>query len=154
MTEHGIDWRGDIPKHTTFFDDVKAFHVLFKLPVGEVPAFTSVQDQDLRMRLITEERLELIAAHETGDIVEAADAIADLIYVACGMAVSYGIPLNAVWEEVQRTNMAKVGPDGIPIYRADGKVAKPDGWQPPDIGSIIRRHGEPPSALRSTPSGS
>jgi predicted HAD superfamily Cof-like phosphohydrolase len=124
---------------STFFDDVKAFHVLFNLPVGEVPTFTETLDQDLRLRLIKEEWIELQEAHEEQDIVLVADAIADLIYVACGMAVSYGIPLNAVWAEVQRTNMAKAGENG-PIYREDGKVQKPEGWQPPDIEGIIEAH--------------
>ena len=121
----------------TFFDDVKAFHMAFKLPVGTTPEFTDYADQGLRLKLIHEELVELEAAHEDEDIVEVADACADLIYVICGMAVSYGIPLNEVWAEVQRSNMAKVGKDG-PVYREDGKVGKPVGWKPPDIESIIR----------------
>jgi predicted HAD superfamily Cof-like phosphohydrolase len=125
---------------STFFDDVKAFHVLFNLPLGTTPAFTSEDDVALRLKLIEEEHIELCLAHDARDIVEVADAIADLIYVACGMAVAYGIPLNEVWAEVQRSNMAKVGIDGKPIYREDGKVAKPEGWTPPDIASILRRH--------------
>lgn len=126
--------------HSSFFDDVRDFHVLFNLPVGKIPAFTDVDDVELRMRLVREEIKELVDAHVARDMVEVADAIADTIYVLCGMAVSYGVPLNEVWTEVQRTNMAKVGENG-PIYRADGKVAKPDGWQPPDIESIIVAHG-------------
>lgn len=120
----------------TFFDDVKKFHRVFNLPIGKKPAFTDVHDQQLRMRLINEEMSELRLAHNQGDIVEVADAIADLIYVACGMAVSYGIPLNTVWKEVQRSNMAKVGANG-PIYREDGKVSKPEGWTPPDIAGVL-----------------
>jgi predicted HAD superfamily Cof-like phosphohydrolase len=121
----------------SFFDNVTEFHKLFKLPVGEVPGFTDDVDVALRLKLVEEEMTELWEGHEARDIVLVADAIADLIYVACGMAVSYGIPLNEVWAEVQRTNMAKVGADGKPIYREDGKVAKPEGWTPPDIRSII-----------------
>lgn len=123
----------------SFFDDVAEFHALFHLPLGEKLAFTSSEDQLLRMRLIREEVAEIFEAHARQDIVEVADGIADLIYVACGMAVSYGIPLNKVWAEVQRTNMAKAGPDGVPRYREDGKVLKPDGWTPPDIKSILER---------------
>jgi predicted HAD superfamily Cof-like phosphohydrolase len=117
---------------------VKAFHELFNLPVGEVPAFTQSKDVILRFRLIEEEVKELDEAHQAQDIVEVADALADIIYVACGMAVAYGIPLNEVWQEVQRSNMAKVGPNG-PIYRKDGKVSKPEGWIAPDIKSIIEK---------------
>ena len=123
--------------NTSFYDDVKAFHVLFNLPVGDKPAFTDHDDQLLRVRLIDEEFAELRLAHISQDLVEVADACADIIYVVCGMAVSYGIPLNEVFAEVQRTNMAKVGADGKPKYRADGKVNKPDDWQPPDIRRIL-----------------
>ena len=123
----------------SFFDDVKYFHETFDLTIGKTPAFTSFEDQQLRLLLIAEEFVELQAAHEEQDLVEVADAIADLIYVACGMAVAYGIPLNEVWDEVQYSNMAKVGPNG-PIYREDGKVDKPEDWTPPNIEAIIIRH--------------
>ena len=138
ITDVPTDTGHDLIKNS-FFDDVKAFHQLFSLPVGERPAFTNPEDVELRMRLIDEERNELEEAILNNDIVEVADALADLIYVACGAAVSFGIPLNEVWNEVQRTNMAKVGKDGRPSYRPDGKVSKPEGWQPPDIRGVIAR---------------
>jgi predicted HAD superfamily Cof-like phosphohydrolase len=121
----------------TFFDDVKLFHQTFRLPVGDRPEFTSAMDQSLRMRLINEEMRELRLAHMRGDIVECADAIGDLIYVLCGMGVSYGIPMNEVWNAIQTANMRKLGDDGQPIYREDGKVAKPPGWEPPDIRAVL-----------------
>lgn len=121
----------------SFFDDVKDFHIFFDRKVGTEPAFTDYNDRILRMKLVTEELSELKRAHMEEDIVEVADAIADLIYVACGMAVAYGIPLNEVWEEVQESNMRKVGKDGKPIYREDGKVLKPEGWEPPDVRGIL-----------------
>ena len=61
---------------------------------------------------------------------------ADIIYIACGTAVSYGIPLDKVFTEVHRSNMAKLV-DGKPLYREDGKVIKPSGWQPPNIKKIL-----------------
>jgi predicted HAD superfamily Cof-like phosphohydrolase len=127
----------------SFFDDVMAFHELFKVTIGEKCEIPDLEEQELRLRLIAEEYEELRLAHDASDIIEIADALADLIYVACGMAVAYGIPLNEVYAEVQRSNMAKVGEDGEPIYRSDGKVLKPEGWTPPDIARVLREF--PPS---------
>jgi predicted HAD superfamily Cof-like phosphohydrolase len=120
----------------SFFDDVMAFHQKFNLRVRLVPQLTDETDRLLRQDLVAEEMEELYMAHMRMDIVGIADAIADAIYVLCGMAVAYGIPLNDVWNEVHRTNMTKEGENG-PIYRADGKVLKPDSWKPPDIEGII-----------------
>lgn len=131
----------EVDRDPTFFDDVRQFHLMFALPVGERPGFTSPSDVRLRLRLVREEHIELIEAHDAGDIVEVADAIADMIYVLCGMAVTYGIPLNEVWHAVNRANFDKLGEDGKPIYRADGKVAKPAGWRPADIKGILHDHG-------------
>jgi|SRR5579875_1999583 len=121
----------------SFFDDVKEFHRAFGLRIGVKPELPNDLDQALRVDLILEETKELIKAHVTKDLVEVADAIADLIYVACGMAVAYGIPLNEVWAEVQRSNMAKLGPNGKAIYREDGKVLKPVNWTPPNIEGVL-----------------
>ena len=76
---------------------------------------------------------------EKDDIVEIADALADIIYIACGTAVSYGIPLDKIWETVHNSNMAKLV-DGKVLLRADGKIQKPEGWQPPNIEKIIKEH--------------
>jgi predicted HAD superfamily Cof-like phosphohydrolase len=124
----------------SYFNDVAQFHIAFRLPVGYKPLLPTDEEQALRLRLVTEEYHELVDAHQEGDIVEIADAIADQIYVLCGMAVAYGIPLDAVWNEVHRSNMAKIGPDGYLRFRADGKVLKPEGWTPPDIEGIIINH--------------
>lgn len=120
-------------------DDVIRFHALAGIPIAHEPVFPSAERIALRLRLIAEEHGELIAAITTKDMVETADAIADLVYVAIGMAVEFGIPLTAVWNEVQRSNMAKRDPiTGEVLHRADGKVLKPEGWTPPDIASIIK----------------
>jgi predicted HAD superfamily Cof-like phosphohydrolase len=122
----------------SFFDDVEEFHKAFKINANERPEFPDIAEQDLRMKLIREEVAELELAHRWENFVEVADALADIIYVACGMAVSYGIPLNEVWEEVHRSNMAKLDPVlHAPIYREDGKVMKPPGWTKPDIEGVL-----------------
>ncbi len=79
---------------------------------------------------------ELLPALARGDLVEIADGIADSIYVLIYTAHAYGIPIEKVFDEVQRTNMAKF-PNGKAIRRDDGKILKPSGWSPPDIKRII-----------------
>jgi len=95
------------------FKDVEHFHRVGGFAIGDYTQPAIPADQDLvalRLRLVDEEIKELHDAHDAGDIVEVADAIADACYVLVGMAVSYGINLVAVWDEVQRSNMAKVQP--------------------------------------------
>ncbi len=94
----------------------------------------------LRVRLINEEHAELIDAIEEDELPKIADGIADLIYVALGTAVRYGISLPEVWDAVHKANMAKFGPGS----RRDetGKLCKPPGWQHPDIQGVLQ--GTPP----------
>lgn len=94
----------------------------------------------LRVRLLREEFTEYLEAEETDDLVEIADALADLTYIVAGTALKYGIPLDEVFREVHETNMAKF-PGGIADVRADGKVMKPEGWKPPDIAALLERRG-------------
>lgn len=116
---------------------VGEFHEAFGLPDLDTPSIPHVSEIWLRQGLIDEEVEELREANLNRDIVEVADALADIIYVACGTALVYGIDLEAVFEEVHRSNMAKLGPDGQPIYRGDGKVLKPEGWTPPAIARAL-----------------
>ena len=120
----------------SFYTDVKDFHQAFGQRVGEYPELPDVSERTLRMKLITEEFNELCDAEEANDIIEIADALADIIYIACGTAVSYGIPLDDVFAEVHRSNMAKLV-DGKVIRREDGKVQKPEGWTAPDIKGVL-----------------
>lgn len=120
----------------SYFTDVKNFHVAFGQRVGEKPKLPDSNERALRMRLLDEEFEEYRNAEYDNDIVEIADALADIIYIACGTAVSYGIPLDEIFNEVHRSNMAKLV-DGKVIRREDGKIQKPEGWTPPDIKSII-----------------
>jgi predicted HAD superfamily Cof-like phosphohydrolase len=120
----------------SFYTDVKDFHQAFGQRIGEKPELPDREERILRRNLITEEFNELTDAEYANDLVEIADALADIIYIACGTAVSYGIPLDDVFAEVHRSNMAKLV-DGKVILREDGKIQKPEGWTAPDIRSVL-----------------
>lgn len=118
------------------FLDLLAFHrAMVPDQIGETPAEPPVEITGLRCSLIEEEIFELEVAMDIGDLERIADGIADAIYVLVGTALAYGIDLPAVWAEVHRSNMAKVGG---PI-REDGKRLKPEGWTPPDIADVLAR---------------
>ena len=122
----------------SMFTDVKAFHRAFSQRIGEKPELPDSAERTLRMKLLAEEMYEYTVAENENDLIEIADALADIIYIACGTAVSYGIPLDAIFEEVHSSNMAKLV-DGKVIYREDGKVKKPEGWMPPDIAGVLNK---------------
>lgn len=113
---------------------VTAFHIAMDQPVRS-PDAIDLGRRTLRFELIREEVDELRAALEASDVTAVADALADISYVVVGAAVEWGIPLAEVFDEVHRSNMAKVGG---PV-RADGKRLKPPGWTPPDVAGVIRR---------------
>ena len=117
-------------------NDVKAFHRAFGAPIRTTPAIPSDEERQLRWDLVVEEMSELGEAFANDDMIEISDALADLIYVAIGMALVYGIPLDEVWEEVQNSNMQKLG-GGV---REDGKILKPDDWEPPRIAEVLAKH--------------
>jgi len=122
----------------TMFTDVKEFHQAFGQRIGDKPEFPDDDERKLRVKLLKEEFREYLDGESFNDIVEVADALADIIYIACGTAVSYGIPLDDVFTEVHRSNMAKLV-DGKVIRREDGKIQKPEGWTPPDIKSVLEK---------------
>lgn len=113
--------------------DVKEFHEQFRITVETYPIIATKLEQMLRVRVITEETDELLVALLNEDMVKIADGIADAIYVIIGTAVTYGIDIEPIWDEVHRTNMAKVG-GGV---REDGKILKPVGWEPPKIKELL-----------------
>lgn len=120
---------------------LEEFHSTFDHYMGGAPAVPPPEDgertKELRKRLIREEFQELIDAIDADDLVGIADGVADLVYVAVGTDVSYGIPFNLTFREVHRSNMDKLV-DGQ-HYRDDaGKTIKPPGWQPPNIEGILR----------------
>lgn len=89
------------------------------------------------MRLLEEESAELVDAVRRGDIVAIADALADIVYVTFGTAVTYGIDLEAVLREVHRSNMSKLDASGRPVMRDDGKVLKSERYTAPEIGVVL-----------------
>jgi predicted HAD superfamily Cof-like phosphohydrolase len=119
-------------------DDVKKFMLAGDQRVYGTPGVPDdrVAQGTLYMKLISEEFTELALAWTEEDIVEIADACADLKWVIEGLEHSLGIPQQAVWDEVARSNMSKLV-DGKLIKREDGKVLKPDTFVPPDIKSIL-----------------
>jgi len=126
---------------SNWFEDVKDFHRAFGQRIGTVPELPDANERVLRMRLISEEFEEYRNAEYDNNTVEIADALADIIYIALGTAVSYGIPLDKVFEEVHRSNMTKLV-NGKVLRREDGKIQKPEGWTPPDIESVLKKTHE------------
>jgi predicted HAD superfamily Cof-like phosphohydrolase len=126
---------------TDMFNSVVEFQKAFGQLVSNEPVFPDFETRKLRAKLLKEEFDEYVKAELENDFIEVADALADLIYIACGTAASYGIPLDKVFEEVHRSNMAKLV-DGKPLKREDGKVIKPEGWKPPDIEGVIKKQHE------------
>ncbi len=86
-----------------------------------------------------EENEEYLEAANNGDLVEVADALGDMLYILCGTLIEHGLQdkIVAVFDEIQRSNMSKLGQDGKPIYREDGKVLKGPNYFKPDIASIV-----------------
>ena len=121
----------------TNFDMVKRFMTTFGQEVKETPELPSEEIQKLRVDLITEELFELKEGIENKDLVEIADALTDILYVTYGAGHAFGLDLDACFKEVQRSNMSKLGEDGKPIYREDGKVMKGKFYSEPDLASII-----------------
>ena len=94
---------------------------------------------DAMYSMIHEELIELSDAMDAKDPVAMADALADIIYVTAQQAAKYGFPVDALLEEVQRSNLSKLGEDGQPIFREDGKVLKGPKFSPPDIVGVLTR---------------
>tara|TARA_S200000501_G_scaffold174492_1_gene164202 strand:+ start:1751 stop:2131 length:381 start_codon:yes stop_codon:yes gene_type:complete len=101
------------------------------------PVFAEEDTCRLRLDLIEEELDELHYAIDNKDLVEVADALTDLLYVIYGAGHAFGIDLDECFKEVHASNMSKLGPDGKPIKREDGKVLKPDTYFPPDLKNIL-----------------
>jgi len=105
--------------------------------ICENPTVPGIEDMKTWGNLIVEELQELAVAHDKKDPVEFLDAIADIIYVTAQQAQLYGWPLDAALREVHRSNMSKLGKDGKPIIREDGKVLKGPGFSEPVLGPLL-----------------
>lgn len=120
---------------------VKQFNDTYKVPTSDKPRMPNDIEATRLHNLILEELMELNDAIDAHDIVEFADALADILYVTAQQAVTLGFPVEALLREVQRSNMSKLGADGQPIFRDDGKVLKGLSYSPPDIGQVLREAG-------------
>jgi len=128
-----------------FHDVIQAvadFHEAFGIennnePIGQL----SPEQVQLRFDLMQEENEEYLEAAMKGDIVEIADALGDQLYILAGTILRHGLQhkIIEVFEEIQRSNMSKLGADGKPIYREDGKVLKGENYFRPNIQSVLER---------------
>jgi predicted HAD superfamily Cof-like phosphohydrolase len=122
---------------------VLEFHQVYEAYIGDKPALRDKEISKLRIELLREEFNEYCAGVEEGNLVEIADGLADIIYVALGAAISYGIPIDKIFDTVHRSNMSKLGADGKPMRRYDGKILKgPTYFEPKaEITRILRDYG-------------
>ncbi|MCY2688495.1 nucleoside triphosphate pyrophosphohydrolase family protein [Salinimicrobium sp. TH3] len=120
---------------------VQEFHKAFGLGVQQQPtAVLGAAKVHLRYELMKEENEEYLEAAKNGDLVEVADALGDMLYILCGTIVEHGLQhkISEVFEEIQRSNMSKLGKDGKPVYREDGKVLKGPDYSQPDLQKILK----------------
>ncbi|AUS06919.1 nucleoside triphosphate pyrophosphohydrolase family protein [Pseudotamlana carrageenivorans] len=121
---------------------VKAFHTAFKIGHLESPKADLGQAKNkLRYNLMKEENDEYLEAAQNNDLVEVADALGDMLYILCGTIIEHGMQhkIEEVFDEIQRSNMSKLGEGGEPIYREDGKVLKGPNYFKPNIKSILEQ---------------
>jgi len=147
-------------RESTIHYRVSEFHRVYGQPIEETPRVPSDDVVRLRARLIAEEFVEMMEAtfgachaidEEIGDVIENskvdvdlpdyADALADMAYVIEGANLTFGINSTAVLAEVQRANLSKLGSDGKPVRREDGKIVKGPNFSPPDVSKILRAQG-------------
>lgn len=121
---------------------VHEFHTAFKLGIKHTPTAHIGEDRNLlRYKLMREENEEYLEAANNNDLVEVADALGDMLYILCGTIIEHGMQdkIEEVFNEIQRSNMSKLGEDGKPIYREDGKVLKGPNYFKPNIKEILEK---------------
>ena len=122
-------------------DSVKLFHKKFNINyLNEPKANIPEEIKELRFKLMEEENLEYLKATKENDLVEIADALGDMLYILCGTIISHGLQnkIEEIFQEIQSSNMSKLGKNGKPIYREDGKVLKGPNYFKPDIRKILK----------------
>lgn len=120
---------------------VKEFHTAFGLGYSEIIKGNLGENKNLlRYNLMKEENEEYLEAVQNNDVVEIADALGDMLYILCGTIIEHGLQykIEEVFDEIQRSNMSKLGPDGNPKYREDGKVMKGPNYFKPDFSHILK----------------
>lgn len=136
---------GTLRSTSVHYDAVKAFTLAMGQPVGEEVPSLDIDLLSMRIELILEETKEVVleAFREDAfgnlkiDKAELTKELADLLYVVYGMAVTFGLPIDEVFERVHRSNMSKLGDDGKPLYREDGKVLKGPNYEPPKLDDLF-----------------
>ena len=117
-------------------DSVKQFHDTYKIGYSNDPiADLGPEKNKLRFKLMSEENEEYLDASNNNDIIEVADALGDMLYILCGTIIEHGMHdiIEPVFDEIQKSNMSKLGEDGNPIFREDGKVMKGPNYFKPDF---------------------
>ena len=120
---------------------VKEFHTAFRIGHSETPVADLGESKNtLRYHLMKEENEEYLEAVQNNDLVEIADALGDMMYILCGTIIEHGLQhkIEEVFDEIQRSNMSKLGEDGKPIYREDGKVMKGPNYFKPNFEEILK----------------
>tara|TARA_B000000609_G_scaffold114020_1_gene88454 strand:- start:752 stop:1129 length:378 start_codon:yes stop_codon:yes gene_type:complete len=123
----------------TNFEKVGLFMTTFGQEVKKKSELSSDKINLLRLSLIQEELDELTKAINENDILEVADALTDILYVTYGAGHAFGIDLDKCFDEVQKSNMSKLGKDNKPIYNEHGKVMKGPDYFKPDLSKILRK---------------
>ena len=121
---------------------VQEFHRAFGLGIAPKPTGDlSSEKVQLRYELMKEENEEYLEAANNNDLVEVADALGDMLYILCGTIIEHGMQhkIEEVFNEIQNSNMSKLGNDGKPIYREDGKVLKGPNYFKPNIQEILEK---------------
>ena len=126
-------------------DLVREFHCAFGLDAHSTPTEVPPAVAAHRGELLAEEAAEVAEVSVTGPLDRLAHELADVVYVAYGTALVHGIDLDAVIAEVHRSNMTKLGPDGLVMRRDDGKVLKGEHYEAPDVSAVLRRQGWVPA---------
>lgn len=119
---------------------VKEFHNTFLLKISEDPIAKIDDNQSqLRFDLMQEENQEYLNATKSGNLIEVADALGDMLYILCGTILDHGLQykIDAIFDEIHRSNMSKLGENNQPIYREDGKVIKGPQYFKPNIAKIL-----------------
>ncbi|HKL36778.1 MAG TPA: nucleoside triphosphate pyrophosphohydrolase family protein [Salegentibacter sp.] len=120
---------------------VREFHKTFKLGISDYPiASLGAQKNKLRYELMKEENEEYLEAASSGDLTEVADALGDMLYVLCGTIIEHGLEhkIEAIFDEIQHSNMSKLDENGNPIYNENGKVIKGPAFVRPNIEKALK----------------
>ena len=118
---------------------VKEFHDKFLHVVNDTPTISV--NHELRYKLMKEENDEYLEAAKNEDLIEIADALGDQLYILCGTILAHGMQhiIEEVFDEIHRSNMSKLGEDGKPVYREDGKIIKGPNYKKPELKPILKK---------------